>query len=188
MIFFTIPFLFTFSPSWLIQGLEHPVLTPSHAILICSLAFLIAQQGKLAMHLAMLLIAVLAGVLINYFLQLNYQLELLLLIVALIIGLLVVIRIKQVPKIMLMISMVLAVFTGFLIGLDSQPISIPGLRNNSVINWHIGALLTITFSTSILSLLAIALRRFGDGIVLRVLGSWVATIALITLTLQYAQM
>ncbi|MEB8433198.1 hypothetical protein OO007_13245 [Cocleimonas sp. KMM 6892] len=182
-----LPLLFSFSPSWLTQGLQHPVLTPSHAILLCSLAFLIGQQSKLPIHISLLFISSIAGMLLNYFVFPGARLELLLLGMALIIGLLVVIRIKQLPPLMLIISLLLATLTGLFIGIDSQPISIPGLRTNSVINWHLGAVITITLSTLILSLIAQLLRRFGDGIVLRVLGSWVATSALITLTLQYAK-
>ena len=187
MIFFNLPLLFSFSPSWALQGLQHPVLTPSHAILVCSLAFLIGQHNNVEKHLALLTIAMIGGILINYFLLPGAQLEILLLSLALIIGLLVIIRTQKAPKIMLIISLFLASLAGLFIGIDSQPISIPGLRTNSVINWHMGALITITFSTLILSLVAIALKRFGDGIVLRVLGSWVVTIALITLSLQYVK-
>ncbi|WP_299878028.1 hypothetical protein [uncultured Cocleimonas sp.] len=182
-----IPLLFSFSPSWLIQGLQHPFLTPSHAILICSLAFLIGQQSKLAIHIILLFISSIVGMLLNYYLFPGARLELLLLGMALIIGLLVVIRIKHFPSLMLTISLLLATLTGLFIGVDSQPISIPGLRTNSVINWHLGAVITLTLSALILSLIAKVLLRFGDGIVLRVLGSWVATSALITLALQYAK-
>ena len=188
MIFLTLPSLFSYSPTWLMQGLQHPVLSPSHVILIFSLAFIIGQQGNLGKHLILLFIAVICGMLMNHFLQASFTLELWLLVLALIIGLLVVIRIKTKPLILLSLSLLLTAFTGFLIGLDSQPISIPGLRTNSIINWHIGAILTITLSATILSLIALFIRRFGDGIILRVLGSWVATIALITLALQYTKL
>ena len=82
-----IPLLFSFSPSWLIQGLQHPFLTPSHAILLCSLAFLIAQHSKLVIHIALLCIFSIAGMLLNYFIFPGARLEVLLLGIALIIGL-----------------------------------------------------------------------------------------------------
>jgi len=170
------------------QGLLHPLQTPSHLILIVSLSFLIGQiikNQQLVKYILILFITAALGVFLNQNIQLpkNYNMELILLTTALIVGLLIVIRFEQSNTRLLGLIIALS---GIFLGYDSSPVIIPGLGSNSIYNWIAGAVFTVIISTSLLSISALLLRPYWDGIILRVIGSWVATSALFTLTLSFA--
>jgi hydrogenase/urease accessory protein HupE len=164
-----------------LQGIWHPLQTPSHLILILGLAFLLGQQKQLKSTL-LLPFAVLAGFLLNHFALLSWNNELILLILALICGLLLVLRLKL-PAV---ITLVLLTVSGVILGLDSSPIMIPGLGANSIYSWRTGAAITLVIGIALLALLAYFLNRFWNGIILRVAGSWIATSAIFVLTLMLA--
>lgn len=168
-----------FTQTWFMQGIWHPLQTPSHIILILGLAFLLGQQGKIK-SILILPFSILAGFLINHYALLNWNTELTLLILALICALLVVLRLKL-PTV---ITLSLLLICGVILGLDSSPVMIPGLGTNSIISWRIGDAITMLFGTGVLALLAHFLNKAWNGIILRVAGSWIATSAIFVLTLM----
>jgi len=159
----------------------HPLQTPAHLILILGLAFFLGQQNKLK-SLVLLPFAVLAGFVLNHYSLLSWNTELILLVLALICGLLLVLRLNL-PK---FITIILLVFCGIILGIDSSPVMIPGLGINSIISWRLGATVTINVGIMALSLFAYFLNRYWNGIILRVAGSWIATSAIFVLTLMLA--
>ena len=167
--------------TWFMQGIFHPLQTPSHIILILGLAFFLGQQNKLKI-LYLTPLAVITGFGLNHFNLLGWNTELILLILALICGLLLVLRLNL-PT---MISIALLIASGIILGLDSSPIMIPGLGANSIYSWRLGAAITLVLGIAALSLPAYFLNRYWNGITLRVAGSWIATSAIFVLTLMLA--
>ncbi len=159
----------------------HPLQTPAHLILILGLAFLLGQQKQIK-NLLLLPFAVLAGFVFNHYSLLSWNTELILLVTALICGLLLVLRLNL-PK---PITIILLIFCGIILGLDSSPVMIPGLGTNSIISWRLGAAITINIAIVVLSLFAYFLNHYWNGIILRVAGSWIATSAIFVLTLLFA--
>ena len=170
-----------FTQTWFIQGVLHPLQTPAHLMLILGLALLLGQQKQLK-GLLLLPFSVIAGLMINHYSLLSWNTELILLVLALICGLLLVLRLNL-PKI---ITIILLLFSGIILGLDSSPVMIPGLGINSIISWRLGAMLTINMGIVALDLLAYFLNRYWNGIILRIAGSWIATSAIFVLTLMLA--
>ncbi len=180
---------FSYIHTWFTQGLLHPLQTPSHLILIISISFLIGQattNKQLLNYFFAITVAVITGIILNQNIRIpsHWNIELILLCVALIIGLLVVIRFKKINAILLSL---LAIFSSLLLGYDSSPVVIPGLGSNSIYNWMAGAMICVVTSITLLSLIALILRPYWDGIILRVIGSWIATSALFTLTLSFSK-
>jgi len=170
-----------FTHTWFMQGIFHPLQTPSHIILILGLAFLLGQQGYLK-TLFLTPFAITAGFALNHYTLLDWNTELILLSLALICGLLLVLRLKL-PA---FISFVLLIFCSVILGLDSSPIMIPGLGFNSIYSWRLGAAITLILGITVLSLPAYFLNHYWNGIILRVAGSWIATSAIFVLTLMLA--
>lgn len=163
------------------QGIFHPLQTPSHIILILSLAFLLGQQNHLkALFFAP--IATIAGFTLNHYALLDWNTELILLSLALIGGLLLVLRLKL-PY---FITAILLVLSSVILGLDSSPVMIPGLGSNSTYSWRLGAAITLILGIAVLTLPAYYLNRYWNSIILRVAGSWIATSAIFVLTLMLA--
>ena len=177
---------FSFIQTWFTQGALHPLLTASHVILLTSVALLIGQQHLKLSYFISASTAVLLGVLANQNLALssitNLNIELILSLFALVISLLIILRLRL-PALLVTALTFISIFV---IAYDSEPIVIPGVGDNSVNNWLLGAFVSIISFTALVSLLANFLKRFWDGIILRVLGSWIATSTIFILTLSYA--
>jgi len=177
---------FSFIQTWFTQGALHPLLTASHVILLLSIALLIGQQGLKLGYLISTVVAVLFGAYVNQNLALDFvtslNIELILSLFALIASLLVILKLR----LPVLLVMVLTFISIFVIAYDSEPIVIPGVGDNSVNNWLLGSFASIISFTAIVSLLANFLKQFWDGIILRVLGSWIATSTIFILTLSYA--
>lgn len=172
----------TFIQTWFAQGFLHPLLTPSHIILLLSLGFLIGQQGLKISHMLALIISSIAGVFFKQKLNLNIAInvELILLGLALVISLIVVLK----PRLPSFLGLLFVLLAGAVIAYDSDPIVIPGLGENSINSWLLGAVVSISASIFLFLILALFLKRFWDGIILRILGSWIATSAIFILTLS----
>lgn len=160
----------------------HPLQTPAHLILLLGLAFFLGQQKQLKTVL-LLPIAVFIGFLSNHFALLDWNTELILLVAALICGLLLVLKLR-VP---IILSLVLLACSGFVLGLDSSPIKIPGLGLNSINSWRLGATITMSLVLFLITTFAYLLNFFWNGIILRIAGSWIATSAIFVLTLIIAK-
>lgn len=177
--------MFGFSSTWFMEGFLHPLQTPSHLIVLLGLGVLLGQQGKthLVKNWLAFIVAIMIGFVLNRFFTLTYNYELILLGLTLVIGLLLVIR-RDYP---VMIMLALTVVTSMTIGLDSSPVMIPGMGTTTVFNWLSGAAISIYLTVSGVLLLSLLFRDLWQGIVLRVLGSWIATSAIIVLTFSFAK-
>ena len=171
-----------FSLTWFTEGFWHPLQTPSHLILLVALAVLIGQHNLPAiLKNTLIFVGLLClGFILNQFYEPKWNVELLLLITALNISLLVTLRMHLLGIILLILSMISAVA----LGLDSKPIMIPGFGSSVMVNWFAGALVSMTLLLLLVSTLSYLLRNVINGVVLRVIGSWIATSALFVLTLM----
>jgi urease accessory protein len=171
-----------FASTWFMEGFWHPLQTPSHLILLVALAVLIGQHGWSGILKSTLVFfgALSIGFVLNQFYEPEWNMELLLLIVALNISLLVALRMHILSIIMTLLSIIVAVT----LGLDSKPIIIPGFGNGVMYNWLAGALVSMIILLLLVSTLSCLLRNVINGVVLRVIGSWIATSALFVLTLM----
>ncbi len=180
-------FSILFAPTWFTQGLFHPLQTPSHIILMISLGLLCGQQNKTSrMFFTSLLsfaITLIFGFIFNQNINIHWPFELILLVLALITSLLVILR-MNLQRYSVITPFMLG---GLVLGLNSQPIMIPGLGTTSIYNWLFGAALSILIVTSFIALTSVLLERLWNGIILRVLGSWIATSAIFVLTLMLAK-
>jgi len=179
-------FSFSFIQTWFTQGALHPLLTASHVILLLSIAVLIGQQGVRLWQLILSSLAILAGFMINQTMSIkiieNLNIELILAGFALIIGLLVILKLR----LPLVVTACLVFVSILVVAYDSEPVVIPGVGDNSVNNWLVGAFVSILGFVSVGALLASFLKRFWNGIILRVLGSWIATSTIFIITLSFA--
>lgn len=179
--------MFDFSSSWFQQGLLHPLQTPSHLILLLGIGLFLGQQVKtlsqLVKYLVLFIISVGIGFFLNQTQNINWNNELILLVLALSIGLLTLLR----PHVSLNMTRLLlipaVILSGFMLGLDTQPIVIPGMRSVNINSWLFGSASGIISLVLLLGLVSFALRRYFEGMILRIASSWIATSAIFVLTL-----
>ncbi len=168
------------------QGLLHPLLMPSHLILLIALGLLAAQQG--AAHVKTLLpvfiVAIICGVGLTLVTHPRINFDSWLLVSALLTGLLVVLRLKL-PVWPLA---VLALVAALLIGLDSAAPRIPGMRGMKVQALLGGTALSAVLVVLTVSVPGLLLRRVLEGIPLRVLGAWITAGAALVLALKMSNM
>ncbi len=174
-----------FSITWFLDGFTHPLETPAHLILLVGLAVLLGQQGGayLLRNLVLLSSAIIAGFVINSYFSPRINNELILLILALVVSLLIILRLDYKIGWVQYTVTTLSLASGIVLGLDSSPIMIPGLGANTFYNWLFGAAIGISVAVLIIAVISFFLRNLLQGVVLRVLGSWIATSALFVLTL-----
>ena len=174
-----------FSFAWFLEGFLHPLETPSHLILLVALGVLLGQQASahLMRNIFLFCITVIAGFIINHTFSPQWNNELILLLLALFISLFTVLRLHyRLSWVQWTISL-LSIGCGLMLGLDSSPIVIPGLGADTFYNWLLGASIGIYVAVIIMAIISLLLRDLFQGIILRVLASWIATIALFVLTL-----
>ncbi len=174
-----------FSSTWFLDGFLHPLETPSHLILLIGIAVLLGQQGgvNLVRNFLLLSFSIIAGFVVNHYLSPNTNNELILLVLALLVSLLIVLRLEYKLAWVQWLVAVLAVISGLILGLDSSPIIIPGLGANTFYNWLFGAAVSIIAAVITIALISFMIRNILQGVILRVIGSWIATSALFVLTL-----
>jgi len=170
--------LVSFAPSWFMQGVLHPLQTPSHIVLVLGLGLLLGQQRLLLSSLLLFGISLLTGLILNQTTKLDLNIELILLALGLLVSLLVIIKLPL-PSLLILF---LVIISGISLGLDSSPILIPGLGSTSIYNWLLGAICSFIASTLITTLIAYFINNYWQGIILRVLASWIATSTIFILT------
>lgn len=170
--------------SFFLLGLGHPLQAPAHVLLLLGLGLLLGQQGRLHLRLGGLLfvLAVVTGLGLNGLLAGMAGYSLVLLGLALLAGVLLAVR----PALPVGVMVVLAVAGGVAIGLDSAPTLIPGIKAVKVYTALAGTAVSASLAVVLTGMLALGLRSLLDGLVLRVLGSWVAASALMVLALMLA--
>ncbi len=174
-----------FSSTWFLDGFTHPLETPSHLILFVGLGVLLGQQSGayFIRNLLLFCASVIVGFVINHYLSLRWNNELILLVIALLVSLFVVLRFDYRQLWVQLITLLLCISSGIMLGIDSSPIVIPGLGANTFYNWLLGAATGIYLAVLVIAFISALLRHVFQGIILRVLGSWIATSALFVLTL-----
>jgi urease accessory protein len=177
--------MIAFSSTWFIEGFLHPLETPSHLILLIGLGVLLGQQAgaHFIRHLSLFCIAVVAGFILNNYASLHWNNQFVLLLLALLVSLLVVLRLDCRSLWMQIILPSFAIGCGMMLGIDSSPIVIPGLGADTFYNWLFGAAIGLFITVIVIAVISLLLRHLLQGIILRVLGSWIATSALFVLTL-----
>ena len=152
-------------------------------MLAISLGMLLAQQGRSCFIKAIpvFVYAVILGAWLTRAMELNLNIPLISLIVAAVLGLLV--SIKWTLKTYLVIA--LSLVSGFLVGQESAPVLIPGMKAMTIYAFFIGATITSALVLTAVSFVSLLFRNLGNGIVLRVLGSWVVAAAVMVQVLLY---
>ncbi len=177
-----------FSPIWFMEGFWHSLQTPSHLILLVSLAILFGQQAQhnqqTLIKNSMAFVCLLCfGFVINHFYTPVWNIERWLLLIALGTSLLVIMRLKLSAVIVAIVSLSSAT----ILGIDSKPIIIPGFGESIQYNWLAGVVVSTVILLTALGLFSFTLRNVINGVVLRVMGSWIATSALFVLTLLFVK-
>lgn len=164
------------------QGLVHPLLMPSHLIVLIALGLLAGQQGwaHVKTVVPLFVLAVFCGVGLTLVLTLRLEFDLWLLVMALVTGALIILRL-ELPVWLLW---VLVIAAAVVIGLDSAAPRVPGLRGVKVQAFLAGTALSASSVVIISSLTGLALRNVLEGIPVRVLGAWITAGALLVLALK----
>ncbi|MEE9352050.1 MAG: HupE/UreJ family protein [Thiotrichaceae bacterium] len=170
--------------SFLLQGLQHPFLTPSHLIILVGLGVLFGQQGFSHSRNSILafIFAALIGAWTHRLYPIPINIEVALLAMAAAIGILCALRLK----LPIWITVLFALFCGVLIGQDSAPVMIPGIKITKIYTSLAGSILSATLFLGFISIIALPLRKFFQGIPLRVLGSWIFASSVMVLAFQFS--
>jgi len=163
------------------EGLLHPLVTPSHLLVLLSMSLLLGQQAKYGLAWLSYLFAFVLGLIANRVLTLDWQVEQTLLLIALVISLIALLK-RNIPTLVLSS---LTIISALLLGFDSTPIVLFGLATQKIIIWQAGAIITSSVFLIIMTLLADYSRTLLQGIPLQVAASWIATVALLILTLSF---
>ncbi len=163
------------------QGFLHPLLVPSHFIVLIALGLLTGQQGGRALKLALPAFALLVmdGLVLTRFYVPGWNNELVLLILAALLGVLCALQLR----LSILLVLLAAAVAGLVIGLDSGVTLIPGMKPAktylALAGTGVGAILTLTVCT----LLGFYLHKLWQGIGVRVLGAWVTAGSVMVLAL-----
>ena len=160
------------------NGMLHPLLVPSHVLLLLALGLLLGQQGLRSMRygLPLFVLTLCAGLIANGSLD-SDQLQPYLLLSALACGLLVVLA-RQLP---LAFSCCLALVMGLLLGLDSpSELDTSQSRLLMLIGTGLSASLLMLFISGISEIMQKPWQQIGK----RVFGSWISASILLVLTLD----
>ena len=166
------------------QGFWHFLQAPSHIVVLFGLGLIIGQQGERAIYagLSAFAVSVIAGLLLTQLVTITWSPDIVLLGSAIIVGGMLALRLDlPVWSVALLVAV-----PGLLIGMDSKPVMIPGMKRSMVYAALAGAALSTCFAVWLVALPSLLLRSVLNGIVLRVLGSWVTASALMVLTLMFA--
>ncbi|QLQ31811.1 MAG: HupE/UreJ family protein [Candidatus Thiothrix singaporensis] len=157
---------------------------PAHVVVLVGLGLLLGQQGAQPVRTGWLAFAaaIVVGLGLAQLYAVRWNISMFLLIVAGVVGCLLALRLR----LPVWLYLLLAAVAGVLLGLDSSPAMIPGMKALKMYAFMAGAVVADTLALLLLALLALGLRTLLDGVVLRVLGSWVAASALMVLTLMFA--
>ncbi len=166
------------------QGFWHFLQAPAHIIVLFGLGLLFGQQARrgLKVGLSVFVLSVVAGLLLTLMFTLNWKHDVVLLGLAIAIGGLLALKL-QLPTWGIAL---LAVAAGGMIGVDSGPSVIPGMKASMTYASLVGTALSTSLTVLLLALPSLWLRLPLNGIILRVLGSWVTASALMVLVLMFA--
>lgn len=166
-----------------LQGFLHFTQAPAHLVVLFGFGLLLGQQGWRALRfgLPVFLAAMTGGLLLAGVLTAGTKHDVTLLIIAVVVGALLAIK-MELP---ILATALLTAVTSVLIGMDSTPSLFPGIRAMNVYAAFAGTVAGDALAVLFLALPALLLRQFANGIILRVLGSWVVASALMVLALMF---
>lgn len=163
------------------NGLLHPVLVPSHLLLVIAVGLFFGQQGPKTIQPALgaFALATIAGLAGAWF-SVGIDAEILLLSVSVVVGLIVAIS----PKIALLWSVLLALVAGFLLGIDSAQEELSGKdKLVTLFGTGIAIYLLVLYPMALADHLT---KKEWQRIGIRIVGSWVAASSLLVIALSFA--
>jgi urease accessory protein len=163
------------------NGIAHPLFVPAHLLLILTLGLYLGQQGQERSRdaLRLFVTAILSGLIVAGFTSLSY-LEPVLLGSAAVCGLLTAAN-SSIGKYWFLI---IAAIAGFTIGADSAQETLTGIdKLLSLLGSGLGVLVLLGAPMMIVDSLN---KETWHGIGIRVVGSWLATSALLVLALSFS--
>ena len=166
------------------QGLLQVTTAPVILIAILAIALFAAQQSLYKNPIALVLfpLAITASMTFNHFVFLDLPYTEILLVTAGGIALLVTLKLK----IQAASSLLLATLLGLLLGSQANPTLIPGASTQTILMTAAGILVSSGTIFLLVSLIGGTLKNLFNGIVLRVLGSWVVASSLMVFVLKIA--
>lgn len=166
-----------------LNGFLHILQLPAQFLLLISLALYIGQQIKtnLAVYNLLFISAFSSGLVLSHFYSANWNENKLLLGSALLLGLITLLALKLPIR----FNQSITLLGGLLLGLTVNPFVLPGFSLIKVLSIFLGVLSSGTLLFGIIMLIAFYLNRLWQGIGIRVLGSWIAAIALLVLALSF---
>lgn len=152
--------------------------------MLSGLGLLIGQQGSRGIRIGLLSFAltVTGGLLLTQLVIPSWKHDMVLLILAIATGGLLALRLNMSTW---GVSLLAAV-AGIMIGIDSAPGMIPGMKAAMTYASLSGTALSTCLSVLLVALPSLLLRSPLNGIILRVFGSWVTASALMVLVLMFA--
>ena len=172
--------------SFFLQGLQHPLLTSAHLIILIALGIFFGQQNAKERTSALIsfVLFTLVGLVTTRLYQAEWNLEIVLLILAGLMGIVIALK----CTLPLWSVIIFSLLAGFVIGLDSAPIMIPGLSTRKVYSNMAGTLTSASLILLFVSLVAALMNKFWQGIVLRILGAWVFASTIMVVALAFSPM
>ena len=169
--------------SLFVNGSLHIIQLPAQLIFLIGLALLSGQQLTKTFKAETLLfsLSLISGLITNYMYPFNWDESRFLLSLSLAISLLTLLALN-VPY---TITRLILISSSFLLGLTFKPLLLPGFSLLKIISSYLGILTSTLLLFSILLIVAFYLRAWWQGIILRVLSSWIAAIALLVLALSF---
>ena len=158
------------------NGLLHPVLVPAHLLLLIAVGFFLGQQGleRIELVLGTYSAATFSGLVLAWF-SFGTVIEPFILVLSAIIGLLIAIN----PKIKIDWYILIAILSGFFLGLDSAQEQLFGKDKLASL---LGSGIAIYFLVLYPMILADKLKeKAWTNIGIRIIGSWVAASSLLVL-------
>ncbi len=167
-----------------LEGFWHFLQAPSHIIVLFGLGLLIGQQGSRGVRFGALsfALAIGGGLSLTQLVLLSWKHDIVLLLLAIAIGALLALR-RNLPAWGVALP---AAVAGIMIGIDSGPSVIPGMQATMTFVSLVGTALSTCLAVMVFALPSLLLRSPLNGIILRVLGSWVSASALMVLVLTFA--
>ena len=169
------------STNFFMKGFYHPMMVPAHIIALFALGILLGQQGWQTVRVALpaFIVTLVVSLIMTRYQSATWNAELVLLPLAAVTGLLIVFKLNLGPIAPSLIAIVAAV----VIGMDSAVPRIPGLQTAKIYSHLTGSGIFASTLLLLISLIALALRRVLDGVILRILGAWSTAGAVLVVTL-----
>jgi len=168
--------------AFLMQSMLHPVYALEHLLVLLALGLLCGQQGwqSIRWTVPSFALALALGLVLTRFIPTPLQASLILLVITALLGLLLTLKLSLAPAWVV----VFTVPAGLLMGWDSALSFLPGMRLQTIYTGLIVIGLTATLLLSVFAVCSLALNKLWSGLVVRVLGAWLAAAAIMVVALS----